>query len=371
MILMLRTYLILWLRNLFANKIYGAINIVGLAVGFAAAILIALFVRDEFSYDTWIPGHERTYLITQTITNPGQKPTEYHTTPYDFVDMLRQNFPSIEAVASLSIGFDASLRHDAVEANETVHWADPNFFDLLPLPAIAGDLKTALTRPDGIVLTRAIARKYFGRDDVVGQIIELDRQYPMRVTTVVEDLPSNTHLKTDAIASVLSPAFLQNTDNRKTYARYAYLRLAPGISAQRLQEAAPGFVDRRAKAQNYQNDLWLTPISGVHLHPDTASSGMKPSDDPKIAYELMAIGLLIVLVACINFVNLTTARATRRALEVGIRKATGATRHDLMIQFVGESILCSLLAMICALGLVELILPSFNAFLDRAIVFDY
>src|SRR5690348_7102599 len=137
---MIRNYLILWLRNLIANKIYGAINIIGLAAGFAAAVLIALFVRDEFSYDTWIPGHERTYLITQTIKNPGHTPTEYYTTPSDFADSLRQGFPSIEAATSLSIGFDASLRHGAIEENETVHWADPNFFDLLPLPVIAGDL---------------------------------------------------------------------------------------------------------------------------------------------------------------------------------------------------------------------------------------
>jgi putative ABC transport system permease protein len=368
---MFHSYLAAAFRNLAHNKLYAAINIAGLAVGFAAAILIALYVRDEFSYDKWIPGYERTYLLTQTIQNPGHTPADYHTMWFVLADSLLSDFSSVESVAKLVDG-DArhqdgeySLRHNDVEANEKIYWADPNIFDVLPLPVFA---KMALQRPDGIVLTRSIARKYFGRDNAVGETIEIDRHYPVRVMAVIEDLPSNTHLDTNVIASNLATFSLAD---RNGHAVYAYLRLKPGASAPELERAMPEFIHRHLNTVGFQENLWLTPISDIHWHPDNSSSAMKPVDNPATVYAVSAIGILIVLVSCINFVNLTTARATCRALEVGVRKATGARRRDLMIQFMGESLLYTALAVVLSIGLVEILLPPFNAFLDRVIGFNY
>jgi putative ABC transport system permease protein len=371
---MFRNYFAAALRNLVRNKFYAGIKVVGLAVGFAATILIGLYVRDFFSFDTWLPNYARTYVLTQTIAHPGQTPTQYHTTPGYFADFLRQDFASVEAAAGLSIGYDGSLRRGGIEANESIHWADPEIFDLLSLPVIAGELKNALRRPDGIVLTRRLAEKYFGHADAVGEVIELDREFPMRVTAVIEDLPSNTQLSTDVIASRLgSGRFLERYGFEPAYLKYVpsyvYLRLAPGASAGDVESGMPDFVARRLKPVGYETYVRLTPLADLHLRPDNTDSAMKPVGNAMMAYALAAIGVLILIVSGINFVNLVTARAARRTLEIGVRKASGAARRDIVIQFIGEAVLYGIVAMMLACGLVELLLPRFNGFLDTRLMF--
>src|SRR5579883_2488278 len=193
---MVRNYLAAALRNLVRNKLYAAINIVGLAVGFAAALLIALFVHEQLSYDHWLPGYERTYLLA-TTDNASFYAEIF---PANLAPALKLDFPEIEAEARLT-SQQVSLRHGDVEENERLYWADPEVFQVLQLPAVAGALQTALVAPDSIVITRSVARKYFGRDDVIGQTLEINRRYPMTVTAVLADLPSNTHLDTTIIAS--------------------------------------------------------------------------------------------------------------------------------------------------------------------------
>src|SRR5262249_9000301 len=155
---------------------YAAINIFGLAVAFAVTILIVLFVRDELTFDRWIPDHERTYVVTQTVRTPGHPDTTFEGAYPGLAAALKLDFPSVEAAARLVPGGPSFFRHGAVEAQENVLWADPNFFSVVGLRSIAGNLKPALDRPDGVVLTRRLARNYFGRDDPIGERIEFNRQ---------------------------------------------------------------------------------------------------------------------------------------------------------------------------------------------------
>jgi putative ABC transport system permease protein len=196
-----RNYLNAALRNLVRNRLFAAINLVGLAVGFAAALLIALFVRDEFSYDRFFPDHERIYLFATAIDLPGRASTPSDYSGAEFGPLLRNDFPEIADVARLWPSGGSSLRVGEQENLELTLWADPNIFDLLIFRVAFGSLDGALAKPDSIVVTRKLAQKYFGRDNVIGETIEFDRKHPMTVTAVIETLPSNTHLLGDVIAA--------------------------------------------------------------------------------------------------------------------------------------------------------------------------
>jgi putative ABC transport system permease protein len=370
---MFRNYLMAALRNLARNRLYAGINIGGLAVGFAAAILIGLFVRDEFTYDSFIPGYRHVYRVSTFRIVPGRSPMFVEVTAPDVAALLKLDFTEVQSAARLA-SEQAGLRHGDFEASDDVAWADPNIFEVLPLEAFAGNLQTALQQPDSIVLTRKMARKYFGRDNPIGETLEINRQHSLQVTAVLMDLPSNTHLSARIFASgraAYSKLSVLDAMSRPAVAKpwetMTYIRLSPGASIDKLAAALPDFVDRHMQLpavtkMSMAIQLTLNPIAAIHLY----GPGSATAD-----YALAAIGALTVLLASLNFVNLTTARATRRAVEVGIRKASGASRTDLMIQFIGESMIYVALSMLLALALVEVLMPRFNAFLGRTILFDY
>jgi putative ABC transport system permease protein len=372
----LRNYLAASLRNLARNRLYAALNIIGLAVGMAGALLVFLFVRDELSYDEFLPGYTHTYLLSERIDVAGQAPILTPTTQSEVASLLRADFTAVQAITRLTPA-QLPLRQREIEANEKIYWADASLFDVLPLPAIAGDLKSALQRPNSIVLTRRMARKYFGADAPIGRSMEIDRQHTMQVTAVLEDLPSNTHLDTEIITSG-STAFSQlakfdaQGGSGGSDSVYTYLRLAPDADVQALQNALPEFVARHPRfyARNSKVILSLTPLDAVYLTPVTQKA-MKHGGNVETIRSVAAVGALIVLVAIINFVNLSTARAARRAVEVGVRKAVGATRNHLITQFIGESLLTAAVAMAVAVLFVEWLLPLLNDFLDREIAFHY
>ena len=371
---MFRNYFAVALRNLVRNRLYAAINVIGLAVGLCAAILIGLFVRDEFSYDTWLLGHKRTYLVTSREIYSTTKPA-LDAAPSAAAEYLKQEFPEIEAITRFapSNNETTNLRRGDLEYTEKLQWADPNIFDVLPLRAVAGDLATALQAPDSIVLTRAMARKYFGRDNVLGETLEVDRKAVFRVTAVLEDLPSNTHLDFSAIASNLSPLSNSAFHEPRPPVTFCviYLRLAPGASAEVLRRALPAVTDRHPEF-NQVNATWtrdIVPIDAVHFSPP-AVAALKPRGDRAVALGASAIALLIVAIAAINFINLTTARALRRAVEVGVRKASGAFRRHLILQFIIESVIYAVLGVVAAIVAAYAMLPAFNDFLDRRITFD-
>jgi putative ABC transport system permease protein len=379
---MFGNYLAAALRNMERNGFYAGMTVTGLAIGFAAAMLIALFVRDEYSYDRFVPGYENVYRFSETISQLSERPIETDLVPALVAPALKLDFPQVQYAARLSgPGFPTTVRRgDFIAAEQNLNWADPDFFRVMPLPAIAGDLATALDAPDSVVITRAIARKYFGRDTPVGQTLLID-QRPMRVTAVIEDLPSNTHLVADMFASARSPnsaiTHSEAVDSPLNNTVATYFRLRPGASAAGMAPGLADFVRRHFPPDRFGPIVSklsivadLVPLADIHLRPSTQGA-FKPAGDKAIIAAIAGVGVLIVLVAAINFVTLMTARSSRRAVEVGVRKAAGATRRDLFVQFMGEAMVYVLLAALLATALAELLLPAFNALLRRHIGFDY
>ena len=381
---MLRNYLAAALRNLLRNRAYAAINVFGLALGFAAVILIALYVRDEYSYDRFYPDHQRVYRVMASIQLPGQGPIRAAVTSSNIAEAMRLDFPEVEMTARLAPSFNIAIRRGDIELTSVVNWADPGFFRLFPVKTLFGSADDALSKPDGIVLTRKIARRFFGRDDVVGETLELNRKNVMRVAAVIEDLPSNTHLDADIFAAgVASFSSLSVLDaigaepgTLRSESVYTYVRLRPGVRLEDLSERMRGFAKRHlpgeiggvAIADAYT--FSLVPLADIHLEPRSLGD-MKPSADTRTLQAMIGIAFLILFVATSNFVSMMTARAARRAVEVGVRKVVGATRQQIVVQFLGECLFYSGLALALAIIAVELLLPAFNGFLQRGIAFDY
>ncbi len=381
---MFRNYLAAALRNMLRNRLYAAINTTGLAVGFAAALLVALFIRDELTFERWIPGSERTFLLAYEVHFNNGFPTVFGDNGGngDIVPAL-SGLPEVEGAARLYNApmFRtplAGLRRGDVEAEERLYWADPNFLSVVPLPVIAGDPQSALSRPDAVVITRRMARKYFGRDDARGETIEMDRTHPMTVTAVIEDLPSNTHLNFDVLASARAPfsdlATLDATPiGQQGHGAFTYVRLKPGADVQSAQDALPAVFARTGLAERLAFQMKngvdqryiLRPIADVYHSQGTPPYTQKLRGNLQTSRSLAIVALCLMLLACINFASLTTARGAQRAVEVGVRKVSGAFRFDLALQFIGESLLTTAIAMATAVVGVALLLPRLNALLSR------
>jgi putative ABC transport system permease protein len=374
---MLRNYLAAGLRSLSRSRLYSAISVLGLAVGLCVAILAGLVIRCETTFDRFIPGYQQIYLLGAVLVPTGHPPLYDAETPSWIAPALMPRFGQIEAVTRVALE-TVRLQEGRVEAQEMIYWADPNVFDVLPLPVIAGDLRSALRRPDSIVLTRSMARKYFGRDAPIGESIVLQGVHPMRVSAVIRDLPDRgTQLQTGIFAAGLSSySTLTRLDNDPQnrpdsvgvgLSVRTYLRLAADAAVEPLQAAMPAFENSIRPQDKWpvgvHSSLQLMRIDRVHMSP-----ALNPGIISRYVVTAL-IALLVLLIAVVNFVNLSTARAARRGLEVGIRKACGAGRGSLVLQFLGESLIYTVVATAVAVMLVELVLPAFNAFLQAGATF--
>lgn len=381
---MWRNYLAASIRSLFRDRAYAAINIFGLAAGCTAMLLIALYVRDEYNFDRLFPEADRTYRIWMEATQPGREPIRMPSTGPNIAHALELDFPEVELAARLNLG-GSTLRQGSIEvAPQHFYWADPSFFRMFPVKAIAGDLSVALARPDGLVLTRQTARRLFNRDDVLGEAVSVDRQQTLHVTAVIEDLPWNTHLVIEAVGSALAScsdlAKFDQRDYSDTLAPenvYTYIRLRPGASVEKVNAAMSQFVAKHyanhlsAGAMGIVVHLSLVRLPDLHFLPPSVALDMKPPSDRRTVQGMILIAALILLVAASNFVSMMTARAARRAIEVGVRKSVGATRRQIIVQFLAECLFYSGLALAVALVAVWLLLPAFNGFLQRGMGFDF
>lgn len=376
---MLRNYLAVALRNLTANKLYSAINIGGLTVGLAACLLIVLFVRDERSYDRWIPHADRIVNVETTFKVPGRDQLAAAAAPGPLGPLLATEFSSDVERAVRLYEDDQPIRAGDRTFRGTTSYVDPGFFEVFDLPVVAGSRDAALADNASILLTETTARKFFGAEPAVGRTLTIGGDQVFTVVGVLADLPRNTHLDIDAIARFDPGRYHDQpwvADSWTSVNTRTYLLLRSAGARARLAAAFPDFTDRHVKFDvpgvterpSTIIRFELMPILDIHLHGTRLGYEHLGSFAAVVAFS--GIALLILIIACINFVNLATARAMKRAREVAMRKVVGATRGQLVRQHLGEAVLTALIALALAIALVELALGPFNDFLHKELRLD-
>ncbi len=376
---MLTNYLKIAWRNLVRNKTFSAINILGLAAGLSCCMLIGLYVHDEFSYDTYHKDGAQLYQIGTVFINPdGENKTAG--TPYPIADALKQEYPEISHVtrlAGLFVDDKTLLRYDPAPGRSTIFYetngylADPTFFSLFSYDFIEGNKDLALKDPNSIVLSEDVARKLFGSQPALNQVIHVesntngDGNYT--VTGVFRPGLVPSHIDARFFISFAGGGLAQYVKSQTGMAGnnlfFTYLKLAPGTDAKKLEAKLPAFVEKYMRkdlqAASFDKRQFLTPVSDIHLRTDLTNN-VTPNGSLTYLYLLMSVALFTLLIACINFMNLSTARSARRSGEVGMRKVLGGRQWSLIGQFLGESVLFSLLAFALAVGLTLLLIPPFE-----------
>ncbi|MEZ0483015.1 FtsX-like permease family protein [Fibrella aquatica] len=359
---MLRTYILLALRQLGRNRLYSALNIGGLAVGLAVSAYIGLYVWHEFHYDRFHPFAERTYRALSVSKYDGQEMTMTNMHE-SFGREAKRQLPEVEQIVRFSAGMgpvwvQADADHQQKPAN--VGFADPSLLTVMGFGLAEGDPRTALTEPGKIVLTKPLAEKLFGNQNPVGKTITYDKNYPLTVSGVFSDLPTNTIFRFDALVSLASmPTLGERKKQSWEHAGFldTYLVLRPGTDVAKTAEKLKS-VNKGVKFMDAKASFLLEALPDLHLHSHSVTA-----DTRQNLYIFLGIALLILALATTNYVSLTTARATQRAREVGVRKAIGGQRRELVAQFYTESFLTTTLAVSLGLGLLAMSFPWINQLL--------
>lgn len=368
---MLFNYLKIALRNIGANPLFSIINVLGLAIGLACCIVIAVFVNYELSYDRHWQNSDRIYRVTRDFFGNNLKLARVAP---PIGPLLQADFPEIEAISRIFQPPSISVtRGDLTLVEERMVIADTNVFDFFNLEFVRGAASAALATPGNIVLSERAAERYFGGEDPVGKTLNLMGQMDAKVTGVFRDLPENTHMAFELVGSIdvvpviMGPDALHNWGSNNYF---TYLRLPPGYDPQRLSSRFGDFlVKHQGEDALSGNALGLQGLTEIHLR-SNRDAEWRNNGSIGTVYTFSAVAVVVLLIACVNFMNLTTARSTQRAREVGIRKVVGARREQLIAQFLGESVLLTAFAMLLAVAVVELALPFFAAFLEKSLVFS-
>jgi putative ABC transport system permease protein len=373
---MLRSYLVIAFKHLTTQKLYSAINIVGLAVGLACFILIALFVRHELSYDEHFANADRIHRVSRDFFGPRAAATSLATIAAPAAPLLEQDFPEIERAARLSVspaGIGMTGPDDELNYQEGIAEADNALFEIFDFEWLAGDPATALAEPFTLVLTQSVARRYFGDEDPLGRTLLVEGRTPFEVTGVIADLGDATHLDFALLSSFATTAAMDlgALSNWNFNRFHTYVLLEEGADIADVERQSGEFFERHfEEGSSAYTGFSTTPLSDIHLRSNREQE-MRPPGSIAIVYTFSAIAAFVLLIACINFVNLATARSSQRAKEIGVRKAAGASYGQIVAQFLAESVLLAFVAVLLAVTLVELVLPRFNAFLGQALEFEY
>ena len=373
---MVKNYLKIAIRNMLSQKAYSLINILGLSVGMAACILILLFVNDELSYDKYHENSERIVRVSRAWKNiDGATSLHLGQVAPPFAPLLKSDFEGIvlNAVRFLRDGPLITFEETKIE-EEKFFFADPDVFEVFSWKLTMGDPATALKEPNSLVITQSTAEKYFGTANPMGKVLNYNNEMDMKVTGVMEDVPYNSHFTVDFLCSfqTVEDFFgVENLMNNWGSNNYGtYLLLPEGYNYMDLQEQLGGFLNKhlqtgsRGRKPEEYNELTLWPITDIHLH-SHLDSEIEANGDIAYIYTFTAIAFLILIIACINFMNLSTARSVKRAKEVGLRKVMGANKGMLIRQFLTESILFAVISLVLAIVIVSALLPWFNDFVQK------
>lgn len=382
---MFRNYFIVGVRNHLRQRFYTFINIGGLAVSVASCLIIALYVGFELSYDRQYPDAHRIFRVDQELKF-GANHIIVAQAPASLAELLMADYPEVEASARLSSWGSRYFKlPGGVETfkEDNVVWADSSFFTMFPQKFIEGDAKTALREPNTLAVSRSFAEKYYPARSAVGQSVVFNQTENYMITAVYEDMPQNTHLHFDML---LSTGALEHARDRSLLGggdMTTYIRLAETVSATEFSQKLDAFVDKHVAPQfielmgkdftmqkfRDEGQIWeysLVPVSDIHLHSDKLGE-LGANGSVEYVYLFSAIGFFILAIACINFMNLSTARSSMRAKEVGVRKVMGSLRSHLVKQFLIESITLCLAAIALSVVVAVLILPYFNDLAQKQI----
>ncbi len=384
---MWRNYIVVGVRALTKNKTYAFINIVGLAIGLAACLILLIYVRYETTYDQWLPNSENTYQLQTHFRNKqtGEE-GNLQMTAYVSGQRLKADFPQIEGLVYALHTDPVIRRGPEALSTKDVLLVDDRFFDVLRFPLVQGDPMTALSRPGTVVLTQSEAQRVFGTENVLGRTLTMvsrGRTVDYRITGVARDLPHNSHVRFTIVARIDIAGWFSDQPNFLTcwgcQSGWVYFSLRPGADPAVIQNALPAWERRNIPIQHFgqtsynpgeDQDWNLTNVRDVHLGL-SQDGAMTPGNDRQSILTFTIIAFLILGMACVNFTNLATARASQRAREVALRKVLGANRKQLITQFLAESVLIAAIAMLLALAMVELLLPALSNFLDASLTMQY
>jgi putative ABC transport system permease protein len=372
---MIKNYFKIAWRNLVSNRVYSALNILGLATGMAVALLIGLWVYYQYSFDRWLPGYQQNYQVMYRTISNGEIGTQ-SSVSFPLADVLRREIPGIRyAVQSDWMG-----SHGLVAGDKKLYMsgatAGGDFLKTFPYPLVKGNAGTVLADPNSIVLTESTAKALFGNDDPLNKTVRIDNQHDVRVTGLLKDLPSNSSLRFNYILpfsyAVMYESWVKDAQTQWGNNSFqTFVTLEPNTTYAEV-EPKIRLLLKKYVPEDYQNrksEVFLHPMKDWHLYSDF-KDGVAGGF---IEYVRMfgIIGILVLLIACVNFMNMATARSEKRAREVGIRKAVGSRRKDLIFQFLIESIVITFGAFLLCLLLVQLVLPSFNSLTQSEIAVPY
>ncbi len=374
---MIRNYIVLALRNLLKRKVYSFINITGLAIGIAVCLVIWKYVEFELSYDRFHPRAENIYRVTSSLYTDGGK-DEY--TGHDLGPALLHDLPEIKSFARTH-GNEGILSYqppsgDQVRFQESkMLFTDPSFLNILSFEVISGDASSALDKPNSLVMTASMANKYFGKStDAIGKIVQLSEGWiegQFEVTAVLKDLPENSSIQFDfliPIHQLLKTEFYQRSPRWDNF--FTYVELHPDIDKKLLTAKIPSFIEKYKgsdKSLNMQPEFKFQSLTDIHFSPDLNNEGSHLNT----IYFFILISIFILAIAWVNYVNLSTARAMERAKEVGIKKAIGVQRIQLIGQFIIESVIINFIGIVTAAVLATLLLPVLGKIVGRSFSFDY
>jgi len=383
---MLSNYFKIAYRTLLNNKVYAIINVVGLALGIASVFLISVYIKHELSYDKYYDQYEDLYRVTWHDENPQTR------TPHPMAQALANDFSEVESAVSLSPLWAAgltreifsfhNLTNDVRFDERNVLAVDTTFFDVFRFPVVKGNAKKALRNVNGLLISESMAKKYFGDEEPIGkQLAVNDKSTLLEVMAVFKDVPEESHFHFDFLVSYVREKSFDPEDAYYTWADFGhfnYLRLKPGSDPKALEaKLMPWlgkYIDvsgedfRNAAAHNV--GFRIQPLTDIHLTSKLRWE-LEPNGNITYVYIMAAAALLTLIIACINFMNLMTAKSTERAKEIGIRKTLGALRRQLSLQFLGEALIISVLSMLIALFIVEAVLPFYNSLTGQHYQFNY
>lgn len=372
---MFKNYLTVAIRNLLRYKGYSLINVAGLAIGMACCIMVLAFIQDELSFNRFHEKADRIHWVLRE-TRSGDDARITSGTSAPLAQALESAFPEVEKAVRFW-PHDARIRYGEKEFWNRVYMVEPEFFDVFDFPFVKGNKETAFLASDPVLITESVAKQIFGDEDPMGKVVPIqDRTFggELVVTGVLKDVPKNSTLHFDVL--VTRPTSVEGKDIWATWRPTqayrpveTYVLLKENTDVNVLEQKMAGLMEQYMGAEVAKNNsYYVTPLARVYLHLKE-DYGLDWFGDIQQLYLVGAIAFFILMIACINFMSLSTARSANRAREVGLRKVVGAYRKQLIGQFLGESLLLSFMALVVALGFVELALPSFNTFVDKKLTF--